>query len=108
MFLHSSVTASAASQLPNCCCHPLFLPHKSQVIFLNSLFGYLCILIVYKWATGSLADLYHVMIYMFLQVCACMLACMCMWACMRACMLVEKGRQEALHLRPVQACVCPW
>ncbi|XP_008224871.1 PREDICTED: V-type proton ATPase subunit a1 [Prunus mume] len=38
-----------------------------QVIFLNSLFGYLSLLIVIKWCTGSQADLYHVMIYMFLS-----------------------------------------
>ncbi|XP_026399435.1 V-type proton ATPase subunit a1-like [Papaver somniferum] len=38
-----------------------------QVIFLNSLFGYLALLIVIKWCTGSQADLYHVMIYMFLS-----------------------------------------
>ncbi|XP_068319978.1 V-type proton ATPase subunit a3-like [Pyrus communis] len=38
-----------------------------QMIFLNSLFGYLSILIVMKWWTGSKADLYHVMIYMFLS-----------------------------------------
>ncbi|OIW15761.1 hypothetical protein TanjilG_04296 [Lupinus angustifolius] len=38
-----------------------------QVIFLNSLFGYLSLLIVVKWCTGSQADLYHVMIYMFLS-----------------------------------------
>lgn len=38
-----------------------------QVIFLNALFGYLCLLIVLKWCTGSTADLYHVMIYMFLS-----------------------------------------
>lgn len=36
------------------------------MIFLNSLFGYLSILIIIKWITGSKADLYHVMIYMFL------------------------------------------
>ncbi|KMZ58587.1 V-type proton ATPase subunit a [Zostera marina] len=41
-----------------------FIP---QVIFLNSLFGYLSVLIVIKWCTGSQADLYHVMIYMFLS-----------------------------------------
>ncbi|PKU86579.1 V-type proton ATPase subunit a1 isoform X1 [Dendrobium catenatum] len=38
-----------------------------QMIFLNSLFGYLALLIVLKWCTGSKADLYHVMIYMFLS-----------------------------------------
>ncbi len=38
------------------------------MIFLNALFGYLCILIVMKWATGSTADLYHTLIYMFLNV----------------------------------------
>lgn len=38
-----------------------------QLIFLNSLFGYLSILIIIKWCTGSQADLYHVMIYMFLS-----------------------------------------
>ncbi|KAK2413082.1 V-type proton ATPase subunit a1 [Trifolium repens] len=37
-----------------------------QMIFLNSLFGYLSLLIIVKWCTGSQADLYHVMIYMFL------------------------------------------
>ncbi|KDD73719.1 V-type ATPase, partial [Helicosporidium sp. ATCC 50920] len=38
-----------------------------QVIFLNSLFGYLVVLIVAKWVTGSVVDLYHVLIYMFLS-----------------------------------------
>eukprot|EP00250_Pteridium_aquilinum_P011093 c19833_g1_i2 orf=605-2590(+) len=38
-----------------------------QVIFLNALFGYLSLLIIVKWCTGSRADLYHVMIYMFLS-----------------------------------------
>eukprot|EP00897_Mesotaenium_endlicherianum_P007882 jgi/Mesen1/7121/ME000369S06443 len=38
-----------------------------QVIFLGGLFGYLSLLIVVKWVTGSQADLYHVMIYMFLS-----------------------------------------
>ena len=38
-----------------------------QMIFLNSLFGYLSLLIIVKWCTGSQADLYHVMIYMFLS-----------------------------------------
>ncbi|XP_057247649.1 V-type proton ATPase subunit a1 isoform X2 [Beta vulgaris subsp. vulgaris] len=41
-----------------------FLP---QMIFLNSLFGYLSLLVIIKWCTGSRADLYHVMIYMFLS-----------------------------------------
>ncbi|XP_027108525.2 V-type proton ATPase subunit a1-like isoform X1 [Coffea arabica] len=38
-----------------------------QMIFLNCLFGYLSLLIVIKWCSGSQADLYHVMIYMFLS-----------------------------------------
>ncbi|MBA0650649.1 hypothetical protein Goklo_018040 [Gossypium klotzschianum] len=38
-----------------------------QMIFLNSLFGYLSLLIIIKWCIGSQADLYHVMIYMFLS-----------------------------------------
>ena len=42
-----------------------FIP---QVIFLGSLFGYLSMLIILKWVTpGCTADLYHVMIYMFLS-----------------------------------------
>ncbi|KAL0334691.1 UNVERIFIED_CONTAM: V-type proton ATPase subunit a3 [Sesamum radiatum] len=41
-----------------------FIP---QMIFLNSLFGYLSVLVIIKWCTGSKADLYHVMIYMFLS-----------------------------------------
>ena len=41
-----------------------FIP---QMIFLNALFGYLVILIIAKWISGSYADLYHIMIYMFLQ-----------------------------------------
>ncbi|KAJ3669145.1 hypothetical protein LUZ60_011095 [Juncus effusus] len=41
-----------------------FIP---QMIFLNSLFGYLALLILIKWISGSQADLYHVMIYMFLD-----------------------------------------
>ncbi|KAJ0818627.1 putative V-type ATPase, V0 complex, 116kDa subunit family [Helianthus annuus] len=38
-----------------------------QMIFLNSLFGYISLLIIVKWCTGSQADLYHIMIYMFLS-----------------------------------------
>ncbi|GLT57095.1 hypothetical protein SLA2020_300930, partial [Shorea laevis] len=38
-----------------------------QMIFLNCLFGYLSLLIIIKWCTGSQADLYHVMICMFLS-----------------------------------------
>nr|CAB3501405.1 unnamed protein product [Digitaria exilis] len=45
-------------------CRYQFIP---QLIFLNSLFGYLSLLIIVKWCTGSKADLYHVMIYMFLS-----------------------------------------
>ncbi|CAI0437872.1 unnamed protein product [Linum tenue] len=41
-----------------------FIP---QMIFFNSLFGYLSVLIIMKWVSGSQADLYHVMIYMFLS-----------------------------------------
>lgn len=37
------------------------------MIFLNSMFGYLSLLIIVKWGTGSQADLYHVLIYMFLS-----------------------------------------
>uniref|UniRef100_A0A7R9Z4K4 V-type proton ATPase subunit a n=1 Tax=Chlamydomonas euryale TaxID=1486919 RepID=A0A7R9Z4K4_9CHLO len=40
-----------------------FIP---QMLFLNSLFGYLSFMIVYKWISGSTADLYHVLIAMFL------------------------------------------
>lgn len=34
---------------------------------MNSIFGYLSLLIIVKWWTGSQADLYHTMIYMFLS-----------------------------------------
>jgi len=37
------------------------------MIFLNSMFGYLSLLIIVKWSTGSQADLYHILIYMFLS-----------------------------------------
>ncbi|KAJ7967271.1 V-type proton ATPase subunit a [Quillaja saponaria] len=39
-----------------------FIP---QMIFLNNLFDYLSLLIILKWCSGSQADLYHIMIYMF-------------------------------------------
>jgi hypothetical protein len=49
-------------------CHAFFrFQFIPQMIFLNSLFGYLSLLIIVKWSTGSQADLYHVMIYMFLS-----------------------------------------
>jgi V-type H+-transporting ATPase subunit a len=38
-----------------------------QMIFLNALFGYLCLAIMYKWIAAKQTDLYHVMIYMFLS-----------------------------------------
>lgn len=41
-----------------------FIP---QMIFLNASFGYLCFLIILKWVTGSTADLYHTLIYMYLS-----------------------------------------
>lgn len=45
-------------------CRYQFVP---QLIFLNSLFGYLSLLIIIKWCTGSKADFYNVIIYMFLS-----------------------------------------
>ena len=44
------------------------VPCCVQMIFLNAMFGYLCFLILLKWASGSTADLYHILIYMFLDV----------------------------------------
>ena len=41
-----------------------FIP---QMVFLNFIFGWLCILMIAKWANGSTADLYHVMINMMLK-----------------------------------------
>jgi len=38
-----------------------------QMIFLNALFGYLSIAIVYKWVSGKTTDLYGIMIGMFLN-----------------------------------------
>jgi V-type H+-transporting ATPase subunit a len=38
-----------------------------QVIFLNALFGYLSLAIVYKWISGKTTDLYGIMIGMFLS-----------------------------------------
>ncbi|XP_021753540.1 V-type proton ATPase subunit a3-like [Chenopodium quinoa] len=48
-------------------CVDIWFQFIPQMIFLNSLFGYLSFLIVLKWCTGSKADLYHIMIYMFLS-----------------------------------------
>jgi V-type H+-transporting ATPase subunit a len=38
-----------------------------QMIFLNALFGYLSLAIVYKWVSGKTTDLYGIMIGMFLN-----------------------------------------
>uniref|UniRef100_M4D5X1 V-type proton ATPase subunit a n=1 Tax=Brassica campestris TaxID=3711 RepID=M4D5X1_BRACM len=56
--------APSAYDCRDASCRFQFIP---QMIFLNSLFGYLSVLIIIKWCTGSQADLYHVMIYMFLS-----------------------------------------
>ncbi|KAL9238236.1 hypothetical protein vseg_012688 [Gypsophila vaccaria] len=48
-------------------CVDIWFQFVPQMIFLNGLFGYLSVLIVMKWCTGSKADLYHIMIYMFLS-----------------------------------------
>lgn len=45
----------------------MFCEFVPQIIFLNGLFGYLCLLIIGKWVSGSTADLYHILIYMFLS-----------------------------------------
>lgn len=47
------------------------------MIFLNALFGYLSVAIVYKWVSGKVTDLYHVMIYMFLAPGGCDLDLLC-------------------------------
>lgn len=39
-----------------------------QMLFLMSMFGYLSVLILAKWSSGSIADLYHILIYMFLDI----------------------------------------
>ncbi|KAK9691038.1 hypothetical protein RND81_09G171800 [Saponaria officinalis] len=48
-------------------CVDIWFQFVPQMIFLNGLFGYLSVLIIMKWCTGSKADLYHIMIYMFLS-----------------------------------------
>lgn len=45
----------------------LFTEFIPQILFLNCLFGYLALLIVLKWVTNSTADLYGIMINMFLS-----------------------------------------
>ncbi|KAK4401500.1 V-type proton ATPase subunit a3 [Sesamum angolense] len=49
----------------------IILSYFNAQFFKNSLntclFGYLSVLVIIKWCTGSKADLYHVMIYMFLS-----------------------------------------
>ncbi|CAG9463900.1 unnamed protein product [Pedinophyceae sp. YPF-701] len=41
-----------------------FIP---QMLFLHGMFGYLCFLIIYKWVSGSTANIYHILIYWFLE-----------------------------------------
>ena len=80
-----------------------FIP---QVIFLNGLFGYLCILIVSKWITGSTADLYHVMIYMFLSPGTGGLACLDAsgnYGCKENIMFPGQGPLQVL---PLPRCIC--
>ena len=82
-----------------------FIP---QVIFLNGLFGYLCILIVSKWITGSTADLYHVMIYMFLSPGTGGLACLDAtgkYGCKENIMFPGQGPLQVLSCRAVPALV---
>lgn len=45
----------------------IFCEFIPQILFLNGLFGYLCFMLVFKWVSGSRADLYNVMITMFLS-----------------------------------------
>ncbi|KAF2324641.1 hypothetical protein GH714_015866 [Hevea brasiliensis] len=54
---NNSITIVVLLQVPIC----------SPDDFLEQLVGYLSLLIIVKWCTGSQADLYHVMIYMFLS-----------------------------------------
>lgn len=62
---HSSDYVDCANiTCENCLSRYQFVP---QMIFLNSLFGYLSLLIIVKWCSGSKADLYHILIYMFLS-----------------------------------------
>ena len=79
-----------------------FIP---QVIFLNALFGYLCLLIVVKWATGSTADLYHTLIYMFLAPGHAGLTCK--GACPENAMLPAQGALQVLLLLAALIAV-PW
>ena len=79
-----------------------FIP---QVIFLNALFGYLCLLIVVKWATGSTADLYHTLIYMFLSPGHAGLTCK--GACPENAMLPGQGGLQVVLLLAAFVAV-PW
>lgn len=79
-----------------------FIP---QVIFLNALFGYLCLLIIVKWATGSTADLYHTLIYMFLSPGHAGLTCN--GACKENAMLPAQGALQVLLLLAAFVAV-PW
>ncbi len=80
------------------------------MVFLNGLFGYLCLLIVGKWISGSTADLYHVMIYMFLSPgtggLACWDAATGTYGCPENIMFTGQGplQARALHHLP---CACP-
>lgn len=60
---------SAANFLYNKDMLSLICEFVPQVLFLGSIFGYLSLLIIIKWATPDCtSDLYHIMIYMFLSV----------------------------------------
>ncbi|CAI5989912.1 unnamed protein product [Closterium sp. NIES-64] len=73
LFSHpfSSPSPTSSFLVPPFPSPPPHLPRRyefiPQMLFLGSLFGYLSMLIILKWVTGSQADLYHVMIYMFLN-----------------------------------------